>query len=61
MTYSELKQMIGQQFIVTFEHVQVNCTVLDGRSSFGRTDILVTPISGNGQQWVSLDRIKEIK
>jgi hypothetical protein len=35
----------------------VECIVLDVRECWGRTDYLVCPVSGTGQQWVSDERI----
>jgi hypothetical protein len=36
----------------------VRVRVLDVRFAFGRVDLLVTPINGSGQRWVSLSRVK---
>ena len=32
--------------------------ILDGRESFGRIDVLVTPEGGSGEAWVSAERVK---
>ena len=30
--------------------------VLDARTRFGNVDVLVQPVAGSGEQWITLDR-----
>jgi hypothetical protein len=39
----------------------VECIVLDVRECWNRIDLLVTPVSGTGEQWVSDERITNIE
>ena len=32
--------------------------ITDARESFGRLDVLVTPLDGEGEAWVSAERVK---
>lgn len=38
----------------------VHVTIIDTRVSFGRTDALVTPVSGSGQWWIDADRLQPV-
>ena len=42
----------------TQQAVTVNVKVLGGRIAFGRQELLVSPVGGYGQAWVSADRVK---
>jgi hypothetical protein len=35
----------------------VDCHVIDVREAYGRVDVLITPVSGSGEQWVSTVRL----
>jgi hypothetical protein len=35
-------------------------TIKDARKVYGRTDYLVTPVSGSGEQWVSAERVSNL-
>lgn len=37
----------------------VNCVVVDKRTVYGRSDIQVSPVDGEGAAWVRLDRIED--
>lgn len=56
MTARELQPVIGRKVSVRYESISVDCVVLDAREVWGRRDVLVHPVSGEGQQWVSADR-----
>jgi hypothetical protein len=43
---------------VSMDGMWVNVKVIDARKVFGRVDVLVTPISGEGQSWIQLDRLQ---
>ena len=57
-TTNTLTALIGQTALVRFETVYVSCKVIDSRFAWGRTDLLVEPISGHGSQWVEKSRVK---
>jgi hypothetical protein len=43
------------------EKMTINVTVKDIRARFGHVDVLVTPVDGQGEQWVENHRIQIIK
>lgn len=36
----------------------IKVRIVDGRTAYGRQDVLVTPVDGSGEAWVSADRVK---
>jgi len=56
-TANDMMPTIGQQVAIRFEQLTVTCTVLDAKSSYGRIRLLVSPVNGNGSQWVESGRI----
>ena len=57
-TANEMIPAIGQGVTVRFEDLHIHCTVRDVKSSYGRIRLLVSPVSGNGSQWVEPSRIR---
>lgn len=57
-TANTMSIAIGRQVFVRCDSLQVRCEVLDARTVWGRADVLVKPVSGLGEQWVSLERCK---
>jgi hypothetical protein len=57
MTGKELAALIGREGLLFIHPIRVAVRVLDSRVVYSRVDCLITPIAGNGQQWVSLDRL----
>jgi hypothetical protein len=43
------------------EKMTINVTVKDIRARCGHVDVLVTPVNGQGEQWVENHRIQIIK
>ncbi len=43
--------------IVDIDGLRVMVKVIDSRKVFGRCDVLVTPVSGEGQKWIDLARL----
>jgi hypothetical protein len=43
--------------LVRYESVQILCTVKDVKTSWNKARLLVTPMAGEGEQWVELGRI----
>lgn len=59
MSAQWLSQFVGKYALLRSEQLRHGVEILDARESFGRTDCLVRPFpSGEGQQWVSVDRLK---
>ncbi len=38
--------------------IHVPVTVLDARRNYGRVDLLVSPVDGEGETWVQSERVK---
>lgn len=58
MTTTALNIAIGKIAQLRVETtLVVNVTVLDAKSAYGRANYLVRPISGEGEQWVSGERL----
>jgi hypothetical protein len=58
-TALEMIPAIGATVLVRFEQLQILCTVLNVKNSWGKPRLLITPDSRNstGQQWVELERV----
>ena len=57
MTATEMIPAVGATVLVACESLNIACIVADVKMSYGRPRLLVRPITGNGQQWVELQRI----
>ena len=58
MTVKQQAELIGKRVSVAVEQtLRVDCTILDSRTAFNRHDVLIEPVSGSGNQWVSASRI----
>jgi hypothetical protein len=50
--------MVGKEATLkTNEGLSIRVRVLDARQSYGRTEVLVEPVSGKGQAWVTTQRV----
>ena len=52
-----LTEHIGKRVNIAMEKMIVTCMIEDARIVWGNVQVLVSPIEGSGQQWVSEDRI----
>jgi len=64
MTLQEQEKAIDERTtdgegFVKFDKLIVRVRILDARKSFGRDDVLVTPVSGRGEQWIDLTRVQK--
>lgn len=59
MTTKDLTQYIGQTLVYPVNKLSFPVKVLDTRQTYGRTDLLITPVSGHGEQWVSAESCKQ--
>jgi hypothetical protein len=57
MTARELLALIDRTAMIRVEAFEIEVTVLDARTRFGATDVLVKPVQGSGEKWVMLDRV----
>jgi hypothetical protein len=64
MTTQTGKYYIGRQALLSVylsqAIIKVPVLITDHRASFGRDDVMVSPVGGSGQGWVSVDRIQLI-
>jgi hypothetical protein len=58
-TAASMIVLVGRSAMVRFEKVSVQCNIIDSRYQWGRTDLLVEPVGGDGQQWVEKSRVIE--
>lgn len=56
ITALSMQPALGRRIYVRMEDLQVACTVVDVKQSYGRVRILVKPEAGFGQQWVEMPR-----
>lgn len=54
---SELREWIGCTALLQCESLRVPVRCVDARRRWNRTDVLVEPIAGEGEQWVSTSRL----
>lgn len=56
-TAQQMMAAVGRVGLLMIDSLRVPVEVLDSRYTFGRTDLLVSPVGGNGQQWVERARV----
>jgi len=54
---SSLALYIGKTGALRCEYLAVDVMVVDAKRSYGRTLLLVRPVSGSGEQWVEGNRV----
>jgi len=54
---SSLALYVGKTGVLRCEYLSVDVTIVDSKRSYGRTLVLVRPVSGAGEQWVDETRI----
>ena len=59
ITSNQMQALIGRQAMLRVEKMHIRVDVLDARVCWNRTDCLVEPLGGEGQQWVSCERLEE--
>jgi len=57
---SSLALYIGKIGVLRCEYLSVDVTIVDAKRSYGRTLLLVRPVSGAGEQWVEESRVTGI-
>lgn len=61
ITCNDMIPAIGARVSAKFEDLRITCTVLNVKSSYGRVRLLVSPMSGTGEQWIEMSRIRMIQ
>jgi hypothetical protein len=56
-TVNQLSPAVGTRVGVRFESLVIPCQVLDAKAVWGEVRLLVTPVGGSGEQWVTLGRL----
>ena len=57
MTANEMIVAVGQEVQLKSGSLWVACTVRDVKTSWGRTRLLIEPVTGSGKQWVELTSV----
>jgi hypothetical protein len=60
-TAASMSPMIGRFAHLVVGELAVEVKILDVRERWGRTDYLVTPVVGHGEQWKSADSVRVIE
>jgi hypothetical protein len=64
MTAKEQAQAVSERTkgtnegFINFDGLKVKVKVIDSRKSFGRDDVLITPIAGSGEKWIDLNSLQ---
>ena len=58
-TVNSMSRAIGQVVNIKLESFRVPMTVLDVKSAWGEIRLLVSPVNGLGQAWVTLARVSK--
>jgi len=58
MTAAELTKVLNREGVLSSGKFRWAIVVKDARNVYGRTDLLVVPKAGTGQQWVDASRVK---
>ena len=58
---SSLALYIGKTGVLRCEYLSVDVAIADAKRSYGRTLLLVRPVSGSGEQWVEESRVSGIE
>lgn len=58
MNAEQLQKLKGQEALVTMDGIDVTVRIIDARFVFGRIDVRIEPLSGEGQKWVRATSVK---
>ena len=56
-TAKQMGTAIGHTVYIRMESLTIPCTVMDVKNNWGKVRLLIRPNSGNGEQWVEMERI----
>lgn len=57
LTARQMIPALGAPVLVRFESLAIACTVKDVKHVYGTARLLIVPVSGSGEQWVTLERV----
>jgi hypothetical protein len=57
MKTSEIKNLYDKLAIWTSGELKFEVRIMDSKQAFGRVDVLISPVAGVGEQWVSLEKV----
>ena len=60
MTTRELTQLLDRSGTLQteLERLTIPVVIVDVRSAYGRTHVLIRPLHGSGETWVTAERVK---
>ena len=58
MTATERAELVGREGTVNLDGLNVSVVVVDVRDAWGRLQLQVRPVSGNGEIWVLRERTR---
>ncbi|MDI3298369.1 MAG: hypothetical protein QJR08_04275 [Bacillota bacterium] len=61
LTERQMEPVVGKTAMMAVEKWRIQVRVLDSRYVFGRQDVLVEPVSGEGRAWVDAARLTMIE
>ena len=53
---NEHKRNIGKTALLTLGSIDVAVTILDVKYAYGRIDYQISPVSGFGKKWVTMEK-----
>lgn len=59
-TAASLAVFVGCSGDLHVDALAFRVQIKDARKVYGRTDYLVTPVTGGGEQWVSAERVSNL-
>lgn len=60
LTAADHAALIGRTGTVTFGPLAWPCQVNDSRVMYGRHELLITPVLGSGEQWVTRKMVDDL-
>lgn len=57
MTTHQLHPYQGKRATYMLNNMEFNMTVIDSKMAYGRTLVLIEPVSGQGRKWVDLTSV----
>jgi hypothetical protein len=56
-TIQDLAHLIGQPCTITADGLTIPCTIRFVRQVFGRTELLIAPVHGSGERWLTKENV----
>ena len=57
MSVREAAKLIDKVATYSVGDLTINVLIVDVKSSYGRDKVKITPLSGNGEQWVMVESV----